>query len=79
MGQVCSNAMAFCCLSRRHYYPESKENKEPHVVEDESWKRWSSYNLIHHSNVYRLQGFEKYTPPTYKSLSQQPAEAVWEV
>jgi hypothetical protein len=53
--------------------------KEPLVVEDESWKRWSSYNLIHHPSAPGLQGQERYTPPEYVGSTQHPAEAVWEV
>ncbi|KAE8902313.1 hypothetical protein PF005_g11232 [Phytophthora fragariae] len=76
MGQACSSIMARCCHSRRH---PSVQNKEPLVVEDESWKCWSSYNLIHHPSATGLQAPQKYTPPTYVSSAQQPTEAVWEV
>ncbi|KAK1943972.1 hypothetical protein P3T76_005368 [Phytophthora citrophthora] len=72
--------MARCCQFRRHPSVQHREGKEPLVVEDESWKRWSSYNLIHHPSASRLQDYEKYTPPTYVGgTSQQAAEAVWEV
>ncbi|KAF4044035.1 hypothetical protein GN244_ATG03605 [Phytophthora infestans] len=71
--------MARCCQSRRHPGSHYKDNKEPLVVEDESWKRWSSYNLIHNSSATTLQDYEKYTPPVYVGPTQQPAEAVWEV
>ncbi|KAG7387006.1 hypothetical protein PHYPSEUDO_014882 [Phytophthora pseudosyringae] len=76
MGQTCSNVMARCCPARRHPSVQHRENKEPLVVEDESWKRWSSYNLIHHPSASTLQD---YAPPTYVGPTQQAAVAVWEV
>lgn len=54
------------------------------VVEDESWKRWSSYNLIHHPpDAKKQEG--AYNPPAFVSSPQQqqqqhiPAEAVWDL
>lgn len=68
----------------------NQQNQQPLVVEDESWKRWSSYNLIHHQPE-RQQSV--YTPPEFVSpgtslqqVQQQqqqhhivPAEAIWDL
>lgn len=81
MGQACSSVVGRCCYPRRHpsvSKPDELKFKQPLVVEDESWKRWSSYHLIHHPTSVSVQD-RNYTPPSYVATSQQPAEAVWEV
>ncbi|GAB9470441.1 hypothetical protein Gpo141_00007686 [Globisporangium polare] len=72
---------------------QKQENlQQPLVVEDESWKRWSSYNLIHNQPELQRQQ-SAYTPPVFVSpgtgslqqVQQQqqhhivPAEAVWDL
>lgn len=72
--------------------PTKQQNQQqPLVVEDESWKRWSSYNLIHNQPELQRQQ-SAYTPPVFVSpgksfhqVQQQqqhhivPAEAVWDL
>lgn len=48
--------------------------QQPLVVEDESWKKWSSLNLIH-SEAAKQE--DQYHPPIY--IKPQPAEAVWDL
>lgn len=86
MGQTLS-ACCSRCLARGGAKPNllikpssgpiANDVQQPLVVEDESWKKWSSYNLIH--NGGNADGQEdQYLPPTYVS-QQMPAEAVWDL
>lgn len=54
--------------------PIANDVQQPLVVEDESWKKWSSYNLLHNNG----DQVDQYLPPTYVS-QQMPAEAVWDL
>lgn len=89
MGQQQSRAAAAwicgCCGKRP---AESKQEdkqraiQQPLVVEDESWKQWSSYHLIHHPKDQQAV----YRPPNFVSVSgagaegaPARAEAVWEL
>jgi hypothetical protein len=56
--------------------------QQPLVVEDESWKKWSSYNLIHNADGSRRGDDSniQYHPPVFVShTAQQDAEAVWDL
>ncbi|GLD95603.1 hypothetical protein PINS_up004280 [Pythium insidiosum] len=85
MGQAvsrCSACWTDCWQPRRPDDGAIKPGKElsdvqqPLVVEDESWKKWSSYNLIHAAPDNKD---DRYNPPAYVSQQQQSAEAVWDL
>lgn len=45
---------------------------QPLVVEDESWKKWSSYNLIHHPpGGAAAASASQYRPPAFVSHTSQ--------
>jgi hypothetical protein len=57
---------------------DENDVKKPLVVveDDESWKKWSSYNLIHAPAAQQKD--ETYRPPAY--ISQRvSAEATWDL
>lgn len=51
--------------------------KQPLVVEDESWKQWSSFHMIHHPPGGATAA-TAYRPPVYVSAPTK-AEAVWDL
>lgn len=79
----------------QHHSPEAgdtggggEEDTQPLVVEDESWKKWSSFNLIHNQSALQKQQSAYVPPPFVSPRSQQqqeqqqhvtPAEAVWDL
>lgn len=90
MGQGVSACLSDCwssCRGSSTVKPTKKQRlsstknvdvQQPLVVEDESWKKWSSYNLIHAKD--KTDEDSRYNPPVYLSQGQhEAAEAVWDL
>lgn len=80
LGSMCCSR----CLSRRGSPTAASIQQEkqqaatqPLVVEDESWKKWSSYNLIHHPpGGAASASATQYHPPVYVSQTSQQSVSV---